>query len=68
MRETLPRILMVLLVCLPSSAHTAQTDKTKISQAPPAKAEPATWLLAGREGECTSLSILSIMGAEFSDV
>ena len=69
MREILPRILMLLvLVCIPCSAHTAQTDKAKVSKAPPVKAEPATWLLAGREGECTSLSILSKKGPEFSDV
>ena len=41
------------------------------AQTPPAKAaknEQATWLLAGREGECTSLSILSRKGPEFSAV
>jgi hypothetical protein len=70
MRETIPRILMLLtLVCLPFSAHTGQTDKSKISKAPPAKKEqPAIWLLAGREGECVPLSILSKKGPEFSDV
>jgi hypothetical protein len=69
MRETFPRILMLLvLVCIPFSAHAAQSDKSKVSKPPPAKGEPVTWLLAGREGECTSLSILSKKGPEFSDV
>ena len=62
---------LLMLVAISVSAHAAQSDTAKNPKTPPGKAAKevqATWLLAGREGECTSLSILSKKGPEFSDV
>jgi hypothetical protein len=62
---------LLLLVAISFPARAAQSDKAKNPKTPPAKAaknEQATRPLAGREGECTSLSILSKKGPEFSDV
>jgi hypothetical protein len=48
---------------LPAGA--AQPVKTKSA---PAKEGPATWLLAGREGECAPLSLLEKKGTEFRGI
>jgi hypothetical protein len=57
-----------LVVCLPIIAVAAQSGKTKSPKAPPAKEEPITWLLAGREGECAPLSLLEKKGTEFHGI
>jgi len=51
-------------------AMAAQPGKLKAEKAPPAvkKEEPGPWLLAGREGECTSPDILAKKGPEYSDI
>jgi hypothetical protein len=49
-------------------ADAAQPNKTKAQKAPPVKEDPGPWLLAGREGECAPLSILSKKGPEYSDI
>src|SRR5258706_1174261 len=55
----------------------AQVAKTKATKEPAAKATPApeplrddsaTWLLAGREGECTPISLLAQKSTEFNVV
>jgi hypothetical protein len=55
----------------------AQVAKTKATKEPAAKATPApeplrddsaTWLLAGREGECTPISLLEKKSPEFKGV
>jgi hypothetical protein len=68
-RPYLPLVLALLAVaCLPVLAGAGQSDKTKSPKSPPAKEEPATWLLAGREGECAPLSLLEKKGAEFRGI
>ena len=62
----LPAILAVL--CLPIIVEAAQ-----VSEPPPAKVEAnkqesATWLLAGREGECAPLSLLAKRGPAYAEV
>ena len=65
-RRCLPSVLVLLAVaCLPLPAGAAQPVKTKSA---PAKEGPATWLLAGREGECAPLSLLEKKGAEFRGI
>jgi hypothetical protein len=49
-------------------ADAAQPNKTKAQKAPPVKEDPGPWLLAGREGECAPLSILSKKGPEYNDI
>jgi hypothetical protein len=61
-------LLVLFLAAVPCSVHAAQTDKTKVSKAPPVTEDPGPWLLAGREGECAPISILSKKGAEYSDI
>jgi hypothetical protein len=68
-RPYLPAVLVLLAVAsLPVRAGAAQADKTKPPKSPPAKEEPATWLLAGREGECAPLSLLEKKGTEFRGI
>ena len=65
-RRCLPSVLVLLAVaCLPLPAGAAQPVKTKSA---PAKEGPATWLLAGREGECAPLSLLEKKGTEFRGI
>jgi hypothetical protein len=59
---------LVLVACLPIIAGAAQSRKTISPKAAPAKEEPVTWLLAGREGECAPLSLLEKKGAEFHGI
>jgi len=61
-------LLVFFLAAVPCSVYAAQTDKTKVSKAPPVMEDPGPWLLAGREGECAPISILSKKGAEYSDI
>ena len=54
-----------------SFAHAAQEGKSKTTKGPPAvavKEDPGPWLLAGREGECAPISLLSKKGREYEDV
>jgi hypothetical protein len=64
------KILLVVLTLLMFAvfADAAQPDKTKAQKAPPVKEDPGPWLLAGREGECAPLSILSKKGPEYNDI
>ena len=49
--------------------HAAQADRSKAAKAPlPVVEDPGPWLLAGREGECAPISILSKKGPEYGDV
>jgi len=65
-RQYLPSILVLLAVAsLQLPAGAAQPVKTKSA---PAKEGPATWLLAGREGECAPLSVLEKRGTEFRGI
>lgn len=65
-RRCLPSVLVLLAVaCLTLPAGAAQPVKTK---SVPAKEEPVTWLLAGREGECAPLSLLEKKGTEFRGI
>jgi hypothetical protein len=61
-------LVVVFLAAAPGSGLAAQADKTKVAKAPPVTEDPGPWLLAGREGECAPLSILSEKGAEYSDI
>lgn len=60
------------LVLLPLSVLAAQPAKTAPAKEPPAKSfvdDPrAVWKLAGRDGECTPLSILGKKGPAYGDV
>jgi hypothetical protein len=69
-RRKIPKLLaLFLLAGSPSFAGAAQSTKTKTTQAPPAvKEDPGPWALAGREGECTSPSILARKGPEYNDI
>ena len=62
-------LVVVFLAAAPCSVLAAQADNTKVAKAPPPVTEdPGPWLLAGREGECAPISILSKKGAEYSDI
>lgn len=67
--EKLRALLAISAVlCLPIIVAAAQ-----VAPPPPAKVEAnrqdsATWLLAGREGECTPLSLLAKRGPAYADV
>jgi hypothetical protein len=64
-----PVILTLLMFAgVPLIADAAQPDKTKVQKAPPVKEDPGPWLLAGREGECAPLSILSKKGPDYNDI
>lgn len=66
-RRTL--LLIFLFAGVPAFfVNAAQPGKTKVQKAPPVKEDPGPWLLAGREGECAPISILSKKGPEYSDV
>jgi hypothetical protein len=51
-----------------SPLHAAQADRSKAAKAPPVVEDPGPWLLAGREGECAPISILSKKGPEYGDI
>ena len=69
MGKILPAALTLLMFAgVPFVADAAQTDKTKARKAPPVKEDPGPWLLAGREGECAPLSILSKKGPEYNHI
>jgi hypothetical protein len=66
------RLVLILTLMtfagIPLSGDAAQPDKPKTQKAPSVKEDPGPWLLAGREGECAPLSILSKKGPEYSDI
>lgn len=69
MGKIFPVVLMLLIFAGgPFFADAAQPDKPKTQKAPAVKEDPGPWLLAGREGECAPLSILSKKGPEYSDI
>jgi hypothetical protein len=69
MGKILPMVVTLLMFGgIPFFADAAQPDKTKAQKAPPVKEDPGPWLLAGREGECVPLSILSKKGPEYSGI
>ena len=61
-------IIMLMLIGAPVFIEAAQGGRTKAQKAPSAKEDPGPWLLAGREGECVPLSILSKKGPQYSDI
>jgi hypothetical protein len=61
-------IIMPMLIGTPVFIEAAQGGRTKAQKAPSAKEDAGPWLLAGREGECVPLSILSKKGPEYSDI
>lgn len=61
-------LTLITFAGIPLSSDAAQPDKTKTQKAPAVKEDPGPWLLAGREGECAPLSILSKKGPEYSDI
>ena len=61
-------IIMMVLIGTPAFIEAAQAARTKAQKAPAAKEDPGPWLLAGRDGECVPLSILSKKGPEYSDI
>lgn len=60
-------IIMMMLTGTPAFIEAAQAARTKAQKAPAAK-EDRPWLLAGRDGECVPLSILSKKGPDYSDI
>jgi hypothetical protein len=67
MSTILPVVLTLLMFAgVAFFADAAQPNKTKAQKAPPE--DPGPWLLAGREGECAPLSILSKKGPEYNDI
>jgi len=69
-------VLSAIIIASPWSRG-AQVGKTKATKEPAAKAAPApeplrddsaVWLLAGREGECTPISLLEKKSPEFKGV
>jgi hypothetical protein len=68
-RMTKILLCLVLLSTLESfPVHAAQPDRSKAAKAPPVVEDPGPWLLAGREGECAPISILSKKGPEYGDI
>ena len=66
-RRYSPALLIFLALYLPFSAAAAQSEKNP-SKSPVAKDQPVGWMLAGREGACSPLSVLEKRGSEFRDV
>ena|SRR5262245_31167224 len=64
-------VVAATLAAMPLMTHAAQPAKTAAGKAA-IKAAPtddnATWFLAGRDGECTSLSMLQNKVVEFKEV
>jgi hypothetical protein len=63
--------LVVALLAMPIVTHGAQPAKAPAAKAPSAAApvdDNATWFLAGREGECTPLSLLESKVVEFKGI
>jgi hypothetical protein len=62
-------VTMLMLTGTPAFIEAAQAGRSKPQEkAPAVKEDPGPWLLAGRDGECVPLSILSKKGPEYSDI
>lgn len=66
------RAALLAILLLPGISGIAQGAKAPASKGPAAKSAPiddnATWLLAGREGECAPLSLLEKKSPEFKGI
>jgi hypothetical protein len=60
-------VIMLMLIGTPAFIEAAQAGRSKAQKAR-TQEDPGSWLLAGREGECVPLSILSKKGPEYSDI
>jgi hypothetical protein len=60
-------VIMLSLIGTPEFIEAAQAGRSKAQKAA-TKEDPGPWLLAGREGECVPLSILSKKGPEYGDI
>jgi hypothetical protein len=60
-------VIMLMLIGTPAFVEAAQAGRSKAQKAA-TKEDAGPWLLAGREGECVPLSILSKKGPEYSDI
>jgi hypothetical protein len=68
-RQYLSTLLAIVLSIFgPPVLGAAQSEKSTSPKKPVAKGEPATWLLAGRDGECAPLSMLEKRGTEFRGI
>src|SRR6476619_2058248 len=61
-------VTMLMLTGTPAFIEAAQAARTKAQKAPAVKEDAGPWFLAGRDGECVPLSILSKKGPEYSDI
>src|SRR5215813_7194197 len=61
-------VIMLILTGTPALLAAGEAGRSQAQKPPPAKEDPGPWLLAGREGECVPLSILSRKGPEYSDI
>jgi hypothetical protein len=70
-------VIVGAIIVSSAGSRGAQVTKPKATKEPAAKATPApeplrddsaTWLLAGREGECTPISLLEKKSPEFKGV
>jgi hypothetical protein len=67
--KRLVKLWLIFLVGVPVYfVEAAQTDRSKVGEAPPNAEDPGPWLLAGREGECMPLSILGKKGPEYGEI
>lgn len=68
------RLAVGAVMCfLPAGLLAAQPAKVPAAKEPPSKTQPTddkntTWKLAGREGDCAPLEILSKRGPAYSDI
>ena len=65
--------ILVAMTLIPAWAISAQVAKVPATKERPGKAAPtkednATWQLAGREGDCTPLSLLEKKGEQYKNV
>jgi len=67
-KKLLSLAALLAVLCSPILAGTAQVPKPQPAKPQAAKQDSATWLLAGREGECVPLSLLAKKGAELGAI
>ena len=61
-------VIMLIFTATPALLAAGEAGRSKAQEPSPAKEDPGPWLLAGREGECVPLSLLSRKGPEYSDI
>ena len=61
-------VMVLIFTGTPALLVAGEAGRSKAQKPPLAKEDPGPWLLAGREGECVPLSILSRKGSEYSDI